>query len=122
MVDAEHRLILHHEVTQEAIVGNGRILVGGVRGEMALARLAHNFKRVSNVLGIPALMSKLAQAGLTSVARQKTTKSQNASQTSRGVFIKPGQQKVLTQSAMAAPPLPTEENHFGPAPFTCPFM
>jgi hypothetical protein len=29
---------------------------------MALAVLAHHFKRVSNILGIPALMSKLAQA------------------------------------------------------------
>lgn len=50
---------------KERIFGNGRLLVRGLRsvgGEMAVAVLAHNFKRVSNVLGIPALMGKLAQA------------------------------------------------------------
>ncbi len=61
------RAIVEHPFgnLKERIFGNGRFLVRGlcgVRGEMALAVLAHNFKRVSNILGIPALMSKLAQA------------------------------------------------------------
>lgn len=50
---------------KERIFGNGRFLargLHGMRGEMALAVLAHNFKRASNILGIPALMSRLAPA------------------------------------------------------------
>lgn len=50
---------------QNLFFGNGRFLLRGPRGvrdEMALAVLAHQFKRMGNILGIPALMSKLAQA------------------------------------------------------------
>lgn len=35
---------------------------GGGSGEMALAGLAYNFKRVTNILGIPALLARLAPA------------------------------------------------------------
>lgn len=47
------------------IFGNRRVLVRGlrgVRGEMALTVLAHNFKRMTNIPGIPVLMRNLAQA------------------------------------------------------------
>lgn len=47
------------------IFGNRRLLVRGlrgVRGEMALTVLAHNFKRMTNIPGIPILMRNLAQA------------------------------------------------------------
>ena len=61
------RAIVEHPCgnLKERVFGKGRFLVRGLcgmRGEMALAVLAHHFKRVSNILGIPALMSKLAQA------------------------------------------------------------
>jgi transposase len=50
---------------KDRIFGNARFLLrglAGVKGEMALAVLAYNFKRVSNILGIPALMACLAAA------------------------------------------------------------
>lgn len=37
-----------------------RVSLRGVGGEMALAVLAYNFKRVTNILGIPALLARLA--------------------------------------------------------------
>ena len=46
---------------KERILGNGRLLLRGLRGartEMALAVLAYNFKRVANILG-PAAMANL---------------------------------------------------------------
>ena len=48
---------------KERIFGNARFLLRGLRGactEMALAVLAYNFKRVSNILGVPALLTRLA--------------------------------------------------------------
>lgn len=48
---------------KERILGNARFLLRGlcgVSGEMALAVLAHNFKRVTHILGIPALLARLA--------------------------------------------------------------
>ena len=48
---------------KERIFGNARFLLRGLQGvlgEMALAVLAYNFKCVTNVLGIPALLSRLA--------------------------------------------------------------
>jgi transposase len=50
---------------KERIFGNTRFLLRGlcgVRGEMALAVLVHNFKRVTNILGVPALLARLAPA------------------------------------------------------------
>lgn len=50
---------------KERIFGNARFLLrglGGVSGEMALAVLTYNFKRVTNILGIPALLARLAPA------------------------------------------------------------
>lgn len=50
---------------KERIFGNARFLLrglGGVSGEMALAVLAYNFKRVTNILGIPTLFARLAPA------------------------------------------------------------
>lgn len=48
---------------KERIFGNARFLLrglSGARGEMALAVLAYNFKRVTNILGIPALLARMA--------------------------------------------------------------
>ena len=48
---------------KERIFGNARFLLrglAGVTGEMALAVLAYNFKRVTNLLGTPVLLAKLA--------------------------------------------------------------
>ena len=48
---------------KERIFGNARFLLRGltgVSGEMALAVLAYNFKRVTNILGVPALLARLA--------------------------------------------------------------
>ncbi len=45
------------------IFGNARFLLRGLiraRGEMALAVLAYNFRRVSHILGIPAMLAALA--------------------------------------------------------------
>lgn len=50
---------------KDRIFGNARFLLrglSGASGEMALAVLAHNLKRVTNILGIPALLSRLAPA------------------------------------------------------------
>lgn len=50
---------------KERIFGNARFLLRGLQGvlgEMALAVLAYNFKRVTNILGIPALLARLAVA------------------------------------------------------------
>ena len=50
---------------KERIFGIARFLLRGlcgVRGEMALAVLVHNFKRVTNILGVPALLARLAPA------------------------------------------------------------
>ncbi len=50
---------------KERIFGNARFLIRGLlgaQGEMALAVLAHNFKRVTNILGIPGLLARLAAA------------------------------------------------------------
>lgn len=50
---------------KERIFGNARFLLRGlcgVRGEMALAVLAYNFKRVTHILGIPSLLSRFAPA------------------------------------------------------------
>lgn len=50
---------------KDRIFGNARFLLrglAGVQGEMALAVLAHNFKRVGNILGVPALMTRLSSA------------------------------------------------------------
>jgi transposase len=47
------------------IFGNARFLIrglAGVRGEMALGVLAYNFRRVTNILGIPAMLAALATA------------------------------------------------------------
>lgn len=48
---------------KERIFGNARFLLRGLGGgssEMALAVLAYNFKRVTNILGVPALLARLA--------------------------------------------------------------
>jgi transposase len=48
---------------KERIFGNARFLLrglAGVSGEMALAVLAYNFKRVTNLLGAPVLLARLA--------------------------------------------------------------
>lgn len=48
---------------KERIFGNARFLLrglSGVSGEMALAVLAYNFKRVTNILGVPVLLACLA--------------------------------------------------------------
>ena len=48
---------------KERIFRNARFLLrglGSVSGEMALAVLAYNFKRVTIILGIPALLARLA--------------------------------------------------------------
>ena len=50
---------------KERIFGNAPFLLRGlcgVRGEMALAVLDHNFKRVTNILSVPALLARLAAA------------------------------------------------------------
>lgn len=47
------------------IFGNARFLLRGLRGasgEMALAVLAYNLKRVTNILGIPSLLTRQASA------------------------------------------------------------
>lgn len=47
---------------KERIFGNARFLLrglAGVSGEMALAVLAYNFKRVINILGVRALLARL---------------------------------------------------------------
>jgi len=62
---AKARCLTHPEMMKARIFGNRRLLVRGlrgVRGEMALAVLAHNFKRMTHIPGIPVLMRKLAQA------------------------------------------------------------
>ena len=50
---------------KDRIFGNARFLLrglAGVKGEMALAILAYNFRRVTNILGIPTLMATLTAA------------------------------------------------------------
>lgn len=50
---------------KERIFGNAPFLLRGlcgVRGEMTLAVLDHNFKRVTNILSVPALLARLAAA------------------------------------------------------------
>lgn len=61
------RAIVEHPFAnlKERIFGNARFLLrglSGVRGEMALAVLAHNFKRVANILGTTALIERLILA------------------------------------------------------------
>lgn len=50
---------------KDRIFGNARFLLRGLcgaSGEMALAVLAYNLRRVTNILGIPALLARLASA------------------------------------------------------------
>jgi len=84
------RAIVEHPFgnLKERILGNARFLIrglAGVSGEIALAVLAYNFKRVSNILGVPALLSRLGvYAGISFTA--SAARNKNASLYLRGVF------------------------------------